>query len=244
MNIGWTIVDSESDLLYEEPEKIYKKVIDEYSAGSDIQNCLGVNDLWKNVFSLKLPFDLKISYDDTLQKVIIDEEYTSINTDKLISLIINDVNAYTKHPIIQIELKQIFSSDKQCLLTVMPPIFELDSNPMWQYIRLFSGTMNIYDWHRNVNFSFEWLDTSKPIIIKKDTPISYVKFNSKKLDDTFNIKRLEFDGDIKKSYNRCIGSRNIIKRGTRFLLKRNKELRPKHIVGSECPFSKIKFWKK
>ena len=191
MNIGWTTLDYGSDLLYEEPARLYEQIAPEYNYG--LKHCLGVNDLWKNVFSIKLPFNLKISYDNDLQKVIIDEDYSTINTDKLISFIDNDISSYTKHPLIQIKLNQIFSSDSQCLLTIMPPIFELNSNPMWQYIRLISGTMNIYDWHRDVNFSFEWLDTSKPIIIKKNTPISYVKFNSKKFDEKFDIKRLKFD---------------------------------------------------
>jgi hypothetical protein len=242
MNIGWTTIEDGLDLIYEKPNRLYEQIAEEYN--SNLKQCLGVNDLWKNVFSIKLPFNLKISYDEDSQKVLIDEDFTDIDTDKMISFIRNDVNAYTKHPVIQIALNQFFSSDKQCLITVMPPIFELDSNPMWQNIRLVSGTMNIYDWHRDVNFSFEWLDTSKPIIIKKNTPISYVKFNSKKFDEKFDIKRLKFDGDIKESYTRCVRSVDFIKHGTRFLLKRNKEMRPKHIVDSKCPFSKMRFWKR
>jgi hypothetical protein len=247
MNIGWTTIEDGFDLLFEKPSKVSERVAEEYD-NTILQHCLGVNDLWKNIFSVKLPFDLKITYDEKSQKVLIDEDFTDVDVNAMISIITNDTNAYTKNPIIQIALLQFLSTDKQCLLTVMPPIFELDKNPMWQYIRLISGTLNTYDWHRDINFSFEWLDTSKPIIIKKDTPILYLKFNSENLNESFTMKRLKFDGKIKESYTRCVKSRDFIKRNTRWLLKRNKDMRPKHIVDTECPFSKatskIKFWKK
>ena len=116
---------------------------------------------------------------------------------------------------------------------------------MWQYIRLISGKMNIYDWHRDVNFAFEWLDKTKEITIKKGETVAYVIFNSEKLDEKFNIIKLDMDGEIKKSYTRCVFSRKIIKRGTRYLLLRNRKQRPKRIVtDGKCPygFDKLKFW--
>ena len=226
MDVGWTIVAPHRDLVYELPECVLKKVVNEY--GGDIQHCLGVQDLWGNVYAIKSPFDIRMKYDKDTKTILFDTDFTNINESELERLFNTNENGNTKkYTTIQFLLAQIFSCDKQCTVTVLPPIFELEKNPMWQYIRLVSGRMNIYDWHRDVNFSFEWLDTTKEIEFKQGEVLFYVMFNSKNLDEKINIKKLEYQGEIKKSYLRCTLSRHLIKRGTRYMLGRNKKQRPK-----------------
>ena len=64
------------------------------------------------------------------------------------------------------------------------------------------------------------------------------------LDESFNIKKIPFDGALKDQYNKCKGSRFVIKSNTQELLDYNRENRPDELVGSKCPYTKFKKWLK
>jgi hypothetical protein len=243
MDIKWHIIDERFDLVMKKPELLLNPVREEYD-GFKVKKCPGINDMWSNTFVIRSPFDFTISYDKELQRVLIDEEKTSINVVEFSNIISNDIRLYTKFPVVQILLQQVYSSNKQCKMSLIPPIFHLHDNDAWKHIRFSSGVIDIHNWHRSVNWGFEWLDTSKKITFKKDEPLCYVIFNSTKLNDTFNIKPAEFSGEIKKSYVRCVGGRHILPTNTIELINQNKIF----TSDSQCPFSKtvskLRFWKR
>jgi|14_taG_2_1085336.scaffolds.fasta_scaffold48467_2 hypothetical protein len=241
MNINWHIVDDRFELVYKKPDKIINPMMKEYNNGNNkkISKCPGINDMWSNVFVMRLPFDFTISFDDRMSRVMIDENKTTIDTKEFSDIIVNDPELYTNYPVVQISSKQMFSSDKPCKVSIIPPIFHLHENDAWKNIRYISGVIDIHNWHRPVNFPFEWIDTSKSISFKRGDPIAYAIFNSENLDEKFNIDKKEFSGKIKKSYTACLGARDILPINTRELIDANKN--------SKCPFSKMskfRFWKR
>lgn len=241
MDINWYIIDERFELVYKKPDKMLNPIIKEYNDSNNkkISKCPGINDMWSNVFVMRLPFDFSISFDKEFERVIIDEDKTTIDAKEFSNIIVNDPKLYTNYPIIQILSKQFFSSDKPCNVSIIPPIFHLHENDAWKHIRWSSGIIDIHNWHRPVNFAFEWIDISKTISFKKGDPIAYVVFNSEKLDEKFNINKKEFSGKIKKSYTACIGAREILPTNTRELINANKN--------NKCPFSKMskfRFWKR
>jgi len=243
MDIKWHIIDERFELVMKKPELLLNPVREEYN-GFKVKKCPGINDMWSNTFVIKSPFDFSISFNEEFKRVMIDEEKTSINVDEFSNIISNNPRLYTKFPVVQILLQQVFSSNKQCKMSIIPPIFHLHNNEAWKHIRFSSGIIDIHNWHRLLNWSFEWIDISKKITFKKDEPLCYVIFNSTKLNDTFNIKPTEFSGEIKKSYNRCLGARQILPTNTIELINYNKKFKS----DSQCPFSKtiskMRFWKK
>ena len=243
MNIKWYVLNERFDLVMKQPERLLNSVIEEYS-DFKIKKCPGIIDMWSNTFVIRAPFDFSISFNDELQRVLINEEETSIYINEFSNIINNDPNLYTKFPVVQILMLQLFSSDRQCKMSVIPPIFHLHHNDAWKHIRFSSGVIDINNWHRPLNWAFEWIDITKKITFKKNDPIAYVIFNSTKLDDSFNIKRSEYEGKIKKSHERCMGARQILPTNTIELINQNKKFNS----DSKCPFSKtvskMKFWKK
>ena len=60
MDIGWTLISHNLELLYDVPENLVSRVRNSYdndSTNGNIKNCLGVQDLWGSVYELKVPFD-------------------------------------------------------------------------------------------------------------------------------------------------------------------------------------------
>ena len=237
------MIDERFDLVMQPPERLLNSVMEEYSEFK-VKKCPGINDMWSNTFVIRSPFDFSISFDDELKRVMINEEETSIETNEFSDIISNDPSLYTKFPVVQITLRQLFSSDKQCKMSIIPPIFHLHENDAWKHIRYSSGIIDIHNWHRPISWAFEWIDTTKKIIFKKGDPIAYAIFNSTNLNDSFNMKRSEYKGEIKKSHERCMGGRNILPTNTIELINQNKKFKS----DSQCPFSKtvskLRFWKR
>lgn len=251
MDIGWIVVDGKLDLLYDKPENLMSKVTNTYNKTNqnqgELKKCLGVQDLWGSVYELKFPFDIKFKYNKENKQIMVDDKFTNINLTKLNDIIYcGEENFTDKNPVIQLMLGQFFVSDKPCTLTIIPPIFELEKNPMWSKIRLVSARMSIHSWQRDVNFGFELLDKDAEITIKKGEVISYLMFNSENLNEKFNIKKVEFKGKLKEHYLKINSSREMISHGTRYLLNKALGRRPKKLVHEEgkCPygFDKLKFW--
>ena len=250
MDIGWSVTSNHLDLFYDKPKNLLSKVRDAYHKKTnqgEIEKCLGVQDLWGSVYELKFPFDIRFKYNKDSKQVIIDDEFTNINLSKLDEMITcNEADFTGKNPVIQLLSGMFFVSDKPCTLTLIPPIFELEKNPMWNKIRFVSARMNIHTWQRDVNFSFELLDKDAEITIRKGEVVSYIMFNSENLNETFNIKKVEFKGKLKEHYLLVNNSRSMISSGTRYLLNKALGRRPKKLVHEEgkCPygFDKLKFW--
>jgi hypothetical protein len=249
MDIGWSIFAKQFELLYDVPENLVSKVHKEYSipdtVGSDFSKCLGVQDLWGSVYEIKFPFDIKFKYDKTAKQILIDEEFTNINLGVINNILSQELKGTKNNPLFQLLLGMFFVSDKPCTLTLIPPIFELEKNPMWNKIRFVSAKMNIHSWQRAVNFGFELLDKDAEIIIKKGETIAYVIFNSENLDEKFRMKKVEFKGELKNHFETITKSRGMISKGTRFLLERALKRRPEKLLEEgKCPygFDKLKFW--
>ena len=62
MDIGHCISNESYELLYKSPEPVIKSVQKNYPPDSLLKLCLGVNNIWKNMYSISLPFTVKISY--------------------------------------------------------------------------------------------------------------------------------------------------------------------------------------
>ena len=86
-------------------------------------------------------------YNKENKQIMVDDKFTNINLTKLNDIIYcGEENFTDKNPVIQLMLGQFFVSDKPCTLTIIPPIFELEKNPMWSKIRLVSSRMSIHLW--------------------------------------------------------------------------------------------------
>ena len=240
MKIGYTILE-DYDLLYDKPETLLKTTQELYK-NSNIGQCIAVTDLGSKMYCIKSPHDIHLTFDKD-KNVILVPEGSNVNPE-FFSKYLYHQNPLenTNHLVIQIQTKYVFVADKPCLLSTLPPFLN-DPNNYDNNTRMVSGLFNIYDWQRPLSYAVEWLDTSKDLIIKKGQVLQYLYFNSENLEDTFEIKFIENKDEFAKLINKCHSSRYTILSKTRDLIHKNSKSRNKNVV-SECPFTKMKFWKK
>jgi hypothetical protein len=237
MNIGCCTTSEKFELLNKLPQPVIQSVMNDFK-NTALHKCIAIHNVWGNKFSVSLPFDIEFTFNKETNEIIINQDNTSLVNNEIFYIITNKSEEYTKNPVIQISLMQFFVADSDCIMTVMPPINEMYKD-MWRNIKLVSGSFNIYDWHRNMNFAFEWINYDKPLIIKKGEPIMYLQFNTPNLKESFKINKIPLEGEVKKSYLRCTGARGLIKNNTQELLDNNRVIRPDKLM-SKCPYSKFK----
>lgn len=236
MKIKYLPTEEHMELLFSIPERIDVEVAKSY--GEQLRGCVAIDTFYQDVFCFKAEYDFKITYDKN-GTVIYDRDHSNIEISKLDEVMSNVVTDHSvDHTIIQIFTNSTFIADKQCTMSVIPPIFHMQKNPdLWNNIRMIAGKFNIYDWQRPINLAFEWINTDKILTVKKGTPLFYVYFNSEKLNDKFSIEKVKDRNKYDSLLKRCTGSRGLIVRGTRELISRNKKMRDDE---SKCPYTKFK----
>ena len=236
MKIKYLPTEEDMELLFSMPERIDVEVAKSY--GEQLRGCVAIDTFYQDMFCFKAEYDFKITYDKN-GMVMFDRDHSSVDVGKLDEIITNVVTDHSvDHTIIQILTNATFIADKQCTMTIIPPIFHMQKNPdLWNNIRMVAGKFNIYDWQRPITFAFEWVNTNKTLTVKKGTPLFYVYFNSENLDDKFSIEKTKDREKYVSLLKRCMGSRGLIVRGTRGLISRNKHMRDEE---SKCPYTKFK----
>ena len=119
----------------------------------------------------------------------------------------------------------MFFADEPVWVEVYPPFLHGEV----KNTRLISGTFDIYNWHRPVDFSFEILNDVKPIKIKEGQPLFYVKFVSNKFNDDFELERLEWNDELNKAHNRCRPQNYLVNMAWK-IMKLGNKIRPKKFL--------------
>lgn len=136
--------------------------------------CPAFQDAYKNTFVVRSPFDLTIKVNEN--RYITTDRFGQEFYD---SVIVNRAGEIgTKDPLlISCCLHLLFVPNKDCMIEVMPAnmhITELTKN-----IRVIPGKFNAYKWTRVIDFAFEVVDETKPIVFKRNEPLFYVRFEPK-----------------------------------------------------------------
>lgn len=214
MNIGWTIYSdpktTESsqwkDLVYETPEAIWP-LIREERKGADYIMCPAVSDYFSNIFVIRCPYDVTISYNRDENRYVADrlgQEWY-------------DQTFYPRFPIHQnsqlvgscvtMRINYLFVADQDIEIeSIDVPILH---TPLTRNIKLIPGVMNIHRWVRPVDFTFEIADLDQPLHFKKGDPLFAVRF---KTDQKVTLKHLEYSEDLKHIAEACLLSKNFVPR--------------------------------
>jgi hypothetical protein len=207
------------ELLIKEPEKLnnfYQKT------KSLFTKCPANAAFLKNLFVVKSPFDLEIKYYREDRKVWVSQKQNFVD-----HMVHTRFDHYTKtdYAMLSVLVSYIFVADEPVWIEVYPPFLHGEV----KNTRLVSGTFDIHSWQRPIDFSFEILNDKKPIKIKEGQPLYYVKFVSKKLNDTFELKRLKWTKELNEAHLRCQPQNFILNMAWRLMRLGNK-LRPKKFI--------------
>ena len=223
VKIGWTpykrLPDMESmDLIYFEPEKLdYYKDTTSY-----FMKCPAVSNFHKKFFVIRSPFDLELNYDRKGGEVKISEDQKFY--DRFVSWRRTEYGEHER-PLFSFLFQYMFVADEPVWIELYPAFLHGEPNNT----RLISGTFDIYNWQRPVDFSFEVLDDQKPIMVKRGQPLFYVRFLSNKLNDDFKLQEIEWTDELLKLYKRC-SPQNWVEGLSWKLMKAGNRHRPKKLI--------------
>lgn len=231
IKIGWTTSYDWYDLIGFEPERF--KFAEEIKGAPKF--CPATQLYYNNTFVIRSPFDMRLSCEIGPKSCLVKPVFgKDTNIDRsLYNRVIMDhpVSDLSdpKKPIVQFLIENIFVSDTPDVwIESVPPHFHYSSNPL--PVRTFSGSFNIYDWQRPLNWAFEWVEPEKDIIIKRGDPLIYVRFHSKILNAKYEIVKIERHKDLQASLDRAdFASKKL--RGIGFKLFENaRKIRPKKLI--------------
>jgi len=225
MKIGWfvgTKIFNTSGVLQNKPQLELLVMEPERLGVSDnngnYKYCPAFSIYNSQTFLLRSPFDLDLNFYGNEVNVL----YSSITPN-----VIKDhltIESGPK-PIVQLELHIGFVSDETCLIESTCDHFSI--NRPNNHIRVIPGTYDISSWQRQLNFSFEWVDTSQPVSIKRGDPLLYIRFRTKNLNEKFELQKIEMTDDLVNSVARSQLSKFYVSGKTWTLMKLNKILRRK-----------------
>lgn len=187
------------DLALYEPEPVLPYVSKTRAFGDfgHYIQCPAFRDYYKNVYMIRSPISITITYD---------------RNDNSLRITPQDQKFYDKYIVprgkqrgsddpflMSLSTHYLFLADKKCLIEQLPVTYhESDVAPK---IRLILGTFDISQWYRPVEFAFEMLDDTNPLVIKRGDPLFYVRFVT---DGKVSLEHKEPDNETKDAVKACL----------------------------------------
>jgi hypothetical protein len=237
--IYWTIPTGGNheywkQVAYYSPELVLKSIHDSRNKDRSFLRCPAFLDFYKNVYVIKSPIDYELTIDNfgNVKTKDYDQQF-------FIETVNVESSKHDKHPSIVLNFNYIFYSDTSVLIEQFPAIME--DNEFIRNTRIVAGQFDISKWLRPVNVSFEVLDKTKPIVIKKGDPLCYIRFSTPD-NKKISLVQEEFDDNYYKTSIACTNLKRFIKFNP---LKKNYEMAESTMnffrkKRQTCPFSFFK----
>jgi hypothetical protein len=228
MNINYIFapkINELEEVFFFEPEPIIDYLATSRK-GNQILKCPAFLDYYKNTYLIKAPMDLTLNISGS--QVTCQQSYPA---DYLNLLIMNRTEERSKISMLQILWNYTFYSNDSVMVEVLPPTWH--KNSFQNNINVLGATFDISKWARPLNFAFEIIDDTKPIVIKRGDPLYYVRFNTLnkvklvKQEPTKEIENLIMMCVNVKSYS----SNNSMQKNYSLMKRIIDKLKPK-----SCPF--------
>ena len=214
MDIGWTIYKDQTNknnnhwqnIVYFEPVPLWDMVLEERS-GADYTMCPAVSDYFKNIFVIRCPYDVTITYDKTRQAYITDRLGQEWYNQTIYPRFPIEKNGEVVGSCMTLRIKYLFVADEDVEIeSIDVPLL---STPLTRNIKVVPGIMNIHRWLRPLDFTFEVQDLNVPLELKRGEPLFAVRIKSK---DKVKLKEIEYNEELQRATEACIESRLFVPR--------------------------------
>lgn len=231
IEVGWFIDEVQGKFVFPKPEPLFKARAKALS-GRSVQACPAINELERDYFVLKNPFDLRLrcirnkdSYD-----LHVVEQGTRIDHDlvsQFVYLMEPNLWRHEAVPVIQIKIPYFFITDAPCYMTMLAPYM---SRNIVDWPGLFiGGRLPICIWPRSLNWAFEWTNLNNDLILKRGHDLCYLYFESDSLRTKASMHEIEYTKELEE-YRRGIASVPKFMSNTFSLFETAIERRPKQLM--------------
>jgi hypothetical protein len=205
ITVGWTPYkfshtnsgfDHELEFIHNvffEPEKL-SNIFN--GVKSNFRNCPANTQFLKNFWLIRAPFDFEVTFDRKNRRAQLDKEQKWVNEFFHARW---DESSDNDNLLITHGCRYLFVADEPTRIEVYPPFLHKEV----ENTRFINGTFDIQKWQRPVDFSFEVLDDTKPVKVKRGDPLFYIKFQGEDLFEDFKLKEIEWTDELLRMTKRC-----------------------------------------
>jgi hypothetical protein len=196
------------ELAFFEPEPVFKLISSSRSKNTNYLKCPAFQDYYNNCFLLRSPIDITINISNQPNG----NKFASIDTHNQKFFDDNIAIRYEegyKHPILHVRFFYVFYADEPLMIELLSP--SMHKTELQNNINIISGVYDISKWIRPVEFAFEVIDDTKPIVIKRGDPMYYVRFST---TNKISLSREETSNDLNRVVNSCTTLKNYVPNNT------------------------------
>lgn len=196
VEVGWLLDTDKAHFIWAGPQRIRRNDPAPTHAKS-VNHCPSILDHEARMFEVACPIDVRLRFrrDEKGQPVLVNADgdgaaVRSKNLNRMLSLVSQREWRHPDRPVVQIITPYVFVSDEPVFMAQMPPFLHYQPQP-WPGTMI-GGRLPIHIWPRQMMWAFEWYDTSKDLILKRNEPWFYVRFET---DDPSRPVRL-FEAEL------------------------------------------------
>lgn len=182
VEVGWLLDTDKARFIWPEPRRV-KRNDPAPTHAKSVNYCPSVLDHEARMFEVTCPIDVRLRFrrDEKGVPVLVNADgdrsaIRSKHLNAMLALVSQREWRHPDRPVIQIITPYVFVSDEPVFMTQMPPFFHYQPDP-WPGTMI-GGRLPIHIWPRQMMWAFEWYDTSKELVLRRDEPWFYLRFET------------------------------------------------------------------
>ncbi len=181
VEVGWLLATPEAGVLYDAPTRLRTRA--PRSHAKSAAGCPAVLNLESRLFEVPCPVDLALAFarSDFGAPAVVNAEgdlagLRAAALDRLIAMSPEAEWRHPERPVLQLRLPYIFLADEPVYMAQLPAFGHLPEPPLPGLT--IPGRFPIDIWPRTLTWAFEWHDPTRPLLVKRGTPLFYLQFET------------------------------------------------------------------
>lgn len=233
VKVGWLLTETRTGVLFDAPRRVRAPDTTRVHAKSAAR-CPAVINLESRYFEVACPYDLELQFGRDAEGRPVLRNLAgprSALKKKALTQILRMTNEaewrYPDRPIFQLMLPYVFVADEPVYISQLAPFMHYRPQPLPGLT--IGGRFPVHVWPRPLMWAFEWVETSKPLVLKRGEPLFYVQFETRPQDRAVQLVEAERTPELDEYMKRISGVTNYVNQ-TFSLFEAAEKLRPASLV--------------
>lgn len=233
VQVGWLLTETKSGVVYPAPERVRSAEMNKNHAKS-ASRCPAIIDMESRHFVVRVPFDLHLRFtrDKTgkpgLRNMLGERSPVRPSIlQKILHVASEPEWRYPDRPTIQVSLPYMFIADEPTYMTQLDAFMHYRKTPLPGTI--FGGRFPIDVWPRPLMWAFEWHDTSMDLVLRRNDPWFYVKFETTPQNRPVSLVQAELTPELQTYMDHNAAAVNYVNQSFS-LFKEAKKARPETLL--------------
>jgi len=227
--VGWLLAEDLASVVFFPPERLDWPT----TRTGGATDCPAISDLARHYYVVRSPVTLSLRctrftpgkeffYD--VPEVEGEKVLAGRSLQRLLTVTPPAIWENPDHPTLQLNLPYVFVSDESVFVEQLPAFFTSQLP-----VLLYGGRFPIDVWPRQLNFSFQWVDLQRDLLIRRGEPLFYVRFYPTERDRKVQLVEAERTRELEQFMASVRGVTGLVDK-TFGLFQRAAELRPPVLV--------------